>query len=170
MKQNINVWEYAPQILQAVGNGILLTTQADGQVDTMTIGWGHLGVEWYKPIFIAYVRQSRHTKSLLDKNPEFTVNIPLGSADKEIKTVGIVGGAGSSELFTALRNGCDCLITGEVHHHQAYDALENGIALVEVSHSVEALFKEYIKKMLSSQFANVEFILSKKDVNPFKCL
>lgn len=84
MKQNINVWEYAPQILQAVGNGILLTTQADGQVDTMTIGWGHLGVEWYKPIFIAYVRQSRHTKSLLDKNPEFTVNIPLGSADKEI--------------------------------------------------------------------------------------
>lgn len=84
MKQNIDIWEYAPQILRATGNGVLLTTQADGEVDTMTIGWGHLGIEWYKPIFIAYVRQSRHTKTLLDKNPEFTVNIPLGQADKEI--------------------------------------------------------------------------------------
>ena len=84
MKQNIDVWEYAPQILKAVSSGVLMTTQADGQVDTMTIGWGHLGIEWYKPIFIAYVRQSRHTKTLVDKNPEFTVNIPLGAADKEI--------------------------------------------------------------------------------------
>lgn len=84
MKQNIDIWEYAPQILRAVGNGVLMTTQADGEVDTMTIGWGHLGIEWYKPIFIAYVRQSRHTKKLVDKNPEFTVNIPLDPADKEI--------------------------------------------------------------------------------------
>lgn len=84
MKQNINVWEYAPQILEAVGKGVLLTTQADGEVDTMTIGWGHMGIEWYKQIFIVYVRQSRHTKRLLDKNPEFTVNIPLGKVNKEI--------------------------------------------------------------------------------------
>ena len=84
MKQSIDVWQYAPQILKAVNSGVLMTTQADGEVDTMTIGWGHLGIEWYKPIFIAYVRQSRHTKKLVDKNPEFTVNIPLGTADKEI--------------------------------------------------------------------------------------
>ena len=84
MKEKINVWDYAPQILSAVGNGVLMTTKADGEVDAMTIGWGHLGIEWYKPIFIAYVRQSRHTKTLVDKNPEFTINIPLGEADKEI--------------------------------------------------------------------------------------
>ena len=84
MKEKINVWEYAPQILSAVKEGVLMTTQADGEVDTMTIGWGHLGIEWYKPTFIAYVRQSRHTKTLVDKNPEFTINVPLGVADKEI--------------------------------------------------------------------------------------
>lgn len=84
MKQNIDVWEYAPQILKAVSGGVLMTTHADGEVDSMTIGWGHLGIEWNKPIFIAYVRQSRHTKQLADKNPEFTVNIPLGPANKEI--------------------------------------------------------------------------------------
>lgn len=84
MKQTINVWEYAPQILEAVSKGVLLTTQADGEVNTMTIGWGTMGTEWYKPVFIAYVRQSRHTKALLDKNPEFTVNVPLGEVDKEV--------------------------------------------------------------------------------------
>ena len=86
-KQYIDVWEYAPQILSIINDGILLTTQADGEVDTMTIGWGHLGVEWKKPLFIVYVRQSRHTKSLLDKNREFTVNVPLGAVDKNIIAV-----------------------------------------------------------------------------------
>ena len=89
MKQNIDVWAYAPEILKAVGSGVLMTTCADGQVDTMTIGWGHLGIEWYKPIFIAYVRQSRHTKKMLDENPEFTINVPLGAIDKNI--LGVCG-------------------------------------------------------------------------------
>ena len=84
MKREIALWDYAGQILEQVGKGVLLTTKADGKVDTMTIGWGHLGIEWGKPIFVVYVRESRYTKELLDKNPEFTVNIPLGQADKEI--------------------------------------------------------------------------------------
>ncbi len=87
MKQDINVWDYAPQILQALSKGVLLTTQADGETDTMTIGWGTLGIEWKKPIFVAFVRQSRHTKRLLDRNPEFTVNIPVGDVDKNILAV-----------------------------------------------------------------------------------
>ena len=84
MKQKIDVWEYAGRILDGVRKGVLLTTAADGEVNTMTISWGSLGIEWKKPIFVTYVRQSRHTKTLLDKNPEFTVNIPVGAVDKEI--------------------------------------------------------------------------------------
>ena len=96
MKEKINVWEYAPQILSAVGEGVLMTTQAEGEVNTMTIGWGHLGVEWSKPIFVAYVRQSRHTKGLLDEAGEFTVNIPLGAVDKKI--LGICGTKSGRDL------------------------------------------------------------------------
>ncbi len=87
MKENINPWDYAPHILKIINNGILLTTQADGEVDSMVIGWGTMGVQWKKPIFIVFVRQSRHTKTLLDKNPEFTVNVPLGELDKDILRV-----------------------------------------------------------------------------------
>jgi len=87
MKRKINVWEYAPQILDELAKGVLLTAKADGQVNSMAIGWGTMGIEWQKPIFVAYVRQSRYTKALLDKNPEFTVNVPMGAYDKNIMRV-----------------------------------------------------------------------------------
>lgn len=87
MKQNINIWEHAQEIMENVGKGALLTTRAGNEVNSMTIGWGMIGIEWKKPIFIAYVRQSRHTKTLLDENGEFTVNIPVGAFDKNILAV-----------------------------------------------------------------------------------
>ena len=41
-----------------------------------------------KPIFTVFVRQSRHTKKLLDKNGEFTINVPRKGADvKQIMSV-----------------------------------------------------------------------------------
>lgn len=89
MKRKIDLWKEAGHILENVGKGVLLTTAADGKVNTMTIGWGTLGIQWKKPIFIAFVRQSRYTKELLDKNPEFTVNIPYGEFDKSV--LGICG-------------------------------------------------------------------------------
>ncbi len=84
MKRKIEVFDYAKEILEAVGKGVLMTTCADGKVNTMTIGWGTMGIQWGKPIFIAYVRESRYTKELVDKNGEFTINIPYGAYDKSI--------------------------------------------------------------------------------------
>ena len=90
MKKQINLWEYAGEILEQVGTAALVTAKADGQVNPMTIGWGTLGVQWGKPIFIVFVRQSRHTKTLLDKNGEFTINVPLKGTDRKA-TLGFCG-------------------------------------------------------------------------------
>ena len=87
MKKEVKVWDYAGRIMEAIDEGILLTTAAQGEKDTMVIGWGHIGVIWGKPVFVAYVRESRHTKSLVDKNGEFTVNTPLAPIDKNILAV-----------------------------------------------------------------------------------
>ena len=89
MKEKIDVFDYAPEILKAMKTGILLTSKADEKVNTMTIGWGVLGIEWSTPIFTAFVRENRFTRSCLDKNPEFTVNVPLGDFNKKI--LGIAG-------------------------------------------------------------------------------
>ena len=53
MKKEVNVWDYAGHIMKTIDKGFLLTTAADGKVNTMTIGWGHLGTIWYKPVFVA---------------------------------------------------------------------------------------------------------------------
>ena len=53
-----------------------MTTKAD-KVNSMIIGWGTYGVEWSRPMFVIYIREGRFTREQLDKNPEFTVNIPL---------------------------------------------------------------------------------------------
>ena len=93
----------------------------------------------------------------------------VGDLEKQIKKVGIIGGSGASYTIAAKKLGCDCLITGEVKHNNAIDAVENNIGIIEVSHSVEAFFKEHVKEILSNAFPNVEFILSQEDINPFKC-
>ena len=84
MKREVNLWDYAGKILETTGKGVLLTTKMDGKVNTMTIGWGHIGIEWGRPIFVAYVRESRYTKQYLEKTGEFTVNIPLGECDGKL--------------------------------------------------------------------------------------
>ena len=84
MKQSIDAFEYAGHICTALKKGILLTTALSGKVNTMTIGWGKIGIEWARPVFIAYVRESRYTKSILEETGEFTVNIPYGEYDPKI--------------------------------------------------------------------------------------
>ncbi|MNM96622.1 flavin reductase family protein [Clostridium sp. UBA1652] len=87
MKEKIEVLDYAKEILQATKKGVLLTTKTDEKVNSMVISWGTLGIEWAKPIFTVFVRENRFTKHQLDKNPEFTINIPIGEFDKKIIAV-----------------------------------------------------------------------------------
>ncbi|MBE6049433.1 MAG: flavin reductase family protein [Clostridium sp.] len=87
MKKEIDVLDYAKEIMKAVEKGVLLTTKTDGKVNSMTISWGTLGIEWGKPIFTAFVRESRFSRENLDKNPEFTINMPVGEFDKKILSV-----------------------------------------------------------------------------------
>ena len=84
MKKKVDAFDYAGKICKALGKGVLLTTKSGDKMNTMTIGWGKLGVEWGKPIFVAYVRQSRYTRILLEESGEFTVNGPMNDDNREI--------------------------------------------------------------------------------------
>lgn len=89
MKKYIEVLDYAKEIMKSVQTGVLLTTKADKKINSMTISWGMLGIEWGKAIFIVFVRENRFTKMQLEKNPEYTINIPIGEFDKKI--LGVCG-------------------------------------------------------------------------------
>lgn len=96
MKKEIKVFEYANDIFTALKKGILLTTKAEDTVNSMTISWGTLGIEWEKPMFTVFVRENRFTRHQLESNPEFTINIPHGSFDKKI--LGICGTKSGRDL------------------------------------------------------------------------
>ena len=87
MKKQVNAFDYAGNICKALPKGILITTKNGDFVNAMTIGWGHIGIEWSRPIFVAYVRESRHTKTMLENNGEFTINVPVGEFDRNILAV-----------------------------------------------------------------------------------
>lgn len=84
MKKQVEAFDYAGHICKSMKKGILLTTKVGDKVNTMTIGWGKIGIEWNKSVFIAYVRETRYTKQLLEEGGEFTVNIPYGDLDSNI--------------------------------------------------------------------------------------
>ena len=87
MKKEICLFDYAGKICEALKAGVLLTTKSKDTVNTMTIGWGSVGIEWGLPVFTAYVRESRFTRQLLDESGEFTVNISLTAPDKKVIAV-----------------------------------------------------------------------------------
>ena len=68
---------------QLAGPGAFLTTGKGNNSNVMTVGWGFVGVMWYRRVVIVPVRESRYTKRLLDENKEFCVSIPLGDALKK---------------------------------------------------------------------------------------
>jgi flavin reductase (DIM6/NTAB) family NADH-FMN oxidoreductase RutF len=84
MKRKIDPFDYANDILHAVKKGVLVTTKTNQQINTMSISWGTMGIQWGLPIFTVFVRGCRHTSTMLEENPEFTINIPIGVVDKEI--------------------------------------------------------------------------------------
>ena len=87
MKKQVNPFDYAGEMCKALPKGILMTTKNGDFVNSMTIGWGHIGIEWSKPIFVAYVRESRYTKTMLENHGEFTINVPVGNVDGNILAV-----------------------------------------------------------------------------------
>lgn len=92
MKKEINTFEYAPHIMEQLRRGgVLATVKADGKVNSITIGWGTIGIEWNKPLFQIYVRECRHSKSMLDKAQEFTVNIPLERSERTKEILAFCG-------------------------------------------------------------------------------
>ena len=90
MKQ-INLYEYLPTIITELGKGVLLNTKSGNKLNTMTIGWGQIGIEWGKLFFTAYIRHGRYTHKMLEENKEFTISVPLERTAQVAKAIGYCG-------------------------------------------------------------------------------
>ena len=79
-----------------------------------------------------------------------------------INKVGFCSGAGGSEIFSAIKCGCDAFVTGEIKHHEIIAANENGVSVFVPGHyKTEDVVIQPLCGKLSEQFKNVRFVKSK---------
>lgn len=62
-----------------------------------------------------------------------------GEAERTVKKVAVLGGAGGDFWPQALSAGADVYITGEIGHHKAWDAYESGLCVLEAGHAATEL-------------------------------
>lgn len=77
-KVTVHYGEFFQETIQRMReDGLLLvSSDAQGKPNVMTIGWGTIGSIWGRPVFLVLVRPSRYSYSRLEQNPDFTINVP----------------------------------------------------------------------------------------------
>lgn len=95
----------------------------------------------------------------------------VGDLNKEIRKVAICGGAGADLLQTAALNGADVMVTGDLKYHEAVDAGEIGIAVIDAGHFpteniLLLALKNYLDNEIKQQNKEVDLHIF-EDKDPF---
>lgn len=81
-----------------------------------------------------------------------------GAPDRLIRTVAVIGGAGGGEA-KRIPSDIDVLVTGDVGYHDAVDALERGVAVIDAGHDgTERLIVATLTDFLSERFPSLQII------------
>ncbi len=96
--------------------------------------------------------------------------IPYGGAQRPISRWAICSGAGGSEVAEAAREGADVLLTGEIRHHEALEAMERGVCVLEAGHFFTEFcaarqLQRHLQQRLHALQYNVKVLAS--EVHPF---
>lgn len=93
----------------------------------------------------------------------------IGNFPDEIRRVAIFNGSYDKTLYHCIKKKADVLITGDVKYHDARDIVDAGFCAVDAGHyESENAAMERFTVHLSQKITEVEFVLSKEDINPFK--
>ncbi|NCA66507.1 MAG: flavin reductase family protein [Clostridia bacterium] len=78
------------EAIERFGSGGVFLTAGD---NVMTVGWGQFGIMWGKQVFVAAIRPSRYTDSLVQQTKQFTLSVPaMGELSGELAFVGTKSG------------------------------------------------------------------------------
>lgn len=69
----------------------LMTAEKEGKVNTMTVGWGGLGVMWMKPVIFSAVRPERYTFEFSEYADTFSMTIFDDSYENRRKMLAYCG-------------------------------------------------------------------------------
>lgn len=143
----------------------VLQSSEDQQGNEKTIGLGRIG----------YLPESLSLKDLASALKDSLGAVTLryvGKPDKVIRKVALCTGAGADLLTNAHRAGCDVLITGDVKYHEAREAEQLGIAVVdaghyETEHTAVSALADWLRDKVDERGYDVTIIESEALSNPF---
>mgnify|MGYP002586790052 FL=1 len=82
-------------------------------------------------------------------------------SERNVKRLGLCGGAGAGDLDLAIASGCDTFLTADVKHHQFIQANEDGINLVDAGHfSTENVVVPVLQRWLNEDFPDLDVRIS----------
>lgn len=96
----------------------------------------------------------------------------VGDPQALITKVAVVGGAGASYISLASFRGAQCLVTGDVKYHEAQDALQRGLTIIDAGHyeteyPVLSYLAAKITKSIYEMDKQAEVIVSSSQNTPF---
>ena len=100
----------------------------------------------------------------------------IGDPAATITKVALCSGSGTSVMRTAARSGADVLVTGDVKYHDARDAEDLGIALIDAGHfpteiiMAAAVQKRLQQRVLGAGFTECQVITAHSETDPFHYL
>ncbi|MCL1916865.1 MAG: Nif3-like dinuclear metal center hexameric protein [Peptococcaceae bacterium] len=89
-----------------------------------------------------------------------------GDFGQPIRKVAVANGSAGSFLPAVLGRGADLFITGDLSYHQVLDALEEGIAVIEMGHFLSEIpMMQSLRDFLTQrkELAQVEWVMSRKN-------
>lgn len=85
--------------------------------------------------------------------------ILYGDEYEEISKIALVTGSGSSFIDECINQEIDLYITADIGHHDAMDALEQGLVLMDLGHyQSEKFFNELMEKIIKSKVSDLKII------------
>ena len=99
--KTINPTEFSTKINHLWNNDWLLLTSGDFEIDdynTMTVGWGSLGVMWGKPFAQVVVRYSRYTFDFMEEYDTFTLTAFPAEYKKALGLLGTKSGRDGDKI------------------------------------------------------------------------
>ncbi|MGL4624663.1 MAG: Nif3-like dinuclear metal center hexameric protein [Culicoidibacterales bacterium] len=100
------------------------------------------------------------------------VRVVGAKPDQQIRHVAILGGSGSGYWRDAKRQKADVYLTGDIGYHDAQEAVEAKMMLVDIGHYAEHVCKENLHKMithfLEEQHYDAQVLTTTSEVDPFE--
>lgn len=92
------------------------------------------------------------------------------TGNNKVKRLAVVTGSGGDLVSLAKNKSIDTLITGDVKYHDAQNAIDMNINLIDCNHfESEEIFKDLMERFLGN-FKNLEIIKSNVNINPFRIM